>query len=326
MAERSFGADSTTTEVADGIDLTGKLAIVTGASGGLGAETARVLASRGAAVTLAARDLAKAKPVAERIEAEGGSVEISELDLTSLASVRAFAARFLENHSELHILVNNAGIMAAPLGRTPEGWELHFATNHLGHFLLTTLLAPALEAGAPSRVVNVSSGAHQISGVDFDDLHFERRDYDKWAAYGQSKSANVLFTCELARRLEPKSHRQLTASWRDHDRARSAPDARRHQADDGAAGRRHGAAVQAAGGRSRNLRVGRHGAGARGQERALPGGLPDLGPGRRIGGPGLRPPRGRPRRGPSALEALRGVGGLAQGTEPGRARSPRAAG
>jgi NAD(P)-dependent dehydrogenase (short-subunit alcohol dehydrogenase family) len=196
-----FGASSTTSEVLEGIDLGNRVAIVTGASGGLGAETARALAERGAQVTLAARDLPKTEAVADAIRAEGGAVEVSELDLTSLASVRGFSERFLDSHQELHILVNNAGIMACPLARTDQGWELQFATNHLGHFLLTGLLVPALRAGAPSRVVVVSSAAHLMSGVDFDDVHFERREYDKWVAYGQSKTANTLFASELDRRL-----------------------------------------------------------------------------------------------------------------------------
>jgi NAD(P)-dependent dehydrogenase (short-subunit alcohol dehydrogenase family) len=136
--------------------------------------------------------------VAEAIrpQAAGGSVEVAELDLTSLDSVRAFAARFNEAHEELQLLVNNAGII------TEQGWELQFATNHLGHFLLTGLLVPALRAGAPSRVVIVSSAAHLLSPVNFDDVHFERRDYDKWVAYAQSKTANVLFAQELNRRLQ----------------------------------------------------------------------------------------------------------------------------
>jgi len=196
-----FGAASTTSDVLEGIDLGNRVAIVTGASGGLGAETARALAEKGAQVTLAARDLPKTEAVADAIRAEGGAVEVSELDLTSLASVRGFAEGFLDSHPELHILVNNAGIMACPLARTEQGWELQFATNHLGHFLLTGLLVPALRAGAPSRVVVVSSAAHLMSGVDFDDVHFERREYDKWVAYGQSKTANTLFASELDRRL-----------------------------------------------------------------------------------------------------------------------------
>jgi len=200
----AFGKATTTTEVLAGISLAGKTAIVTGASGGLGAETARALAEKGAAVTLAVRDVAKGEGVADSIRATTGNrdIDLAPLDLTSPASVRAFAKGWLASHGELQLLVNNAGIMACPLARTGEGWELQFATNHLGHFLLTALLAPALRAGAPARVVNLSSAGHRFGPVDFEDIHFERRAYDKWVAYGQSKTANVLFTQELDRRLQ----------------------------------------------------------------------------------------------------------------------------
>jgi NAD(P)-dependent dehydrogenase (short-subunit alcohol dehydrogenase family) len=199
----AFGHDTTTEEVLQGIDLTGKTALVTGASGGLGAETARALASRGAAVTLAVRNVAKGEDVAESIrESTGSTVDVVELELDSLPSVRACAESWLGNHGPLNLLINNAGVMACPLARTEAGWELQFATNHLGHFLLTLLLLPALRAGAPARIVNLSSGAHRFGGVDFDDIHFERREYDKFVAYGQSKTANILFAVELGRRLE----------------------------------------------------------------------------------------------------------------------------
>jgi NAD(P)-dependent dehydrogenase (short-subunit alcohol dehydrogenase family) len=201
----AFGADTTTEEVLAGIDLSGKRAIVTGASSGLGEETARALASRGAAVTLAVRDVAKGETVAARIRAATGNaaVDVGQVELSVPDSVRAFARGWLGRHDRLDLLINNAGVMACPLMRTAEGWEMQFATNHLGHFLLTCLLAPALRAGAPARVVNLSSAGHRFSDVDFDDPHFERRPYDKWASYGQSKTANVLFSVELNRRLSP---------------------------------------------------------------------------------------------------------------------------
>lgn len=202
---RAFGAESTASEVIAGVDLQGRRAVVTGGSGGLGEETARALASAGADVTIACRDAAKGEAALGRIRAKlagaGGKLDVEALDLASPASVRAFAERVLGRGAPLELLVNNAGVMASPLARTPEGYELQFATNHLGHFLLTGLLAPALRAGAPARVVNVSSNGHRFSPVVFEDVHFERRPYDKWAAYGQAKTANVLHAVELDRRL-----------------------------------------------------------------------------------------------------------------------------
>jgi NAD(P)-dependent dehydrogenase (short-subunit alcohol dehydrogenase family) len=199
----AFGHDTTTDEALKGADLAGKTALVTGASGGLGAETARALASKGAAVTLAVRDVPKGEGVAQAIrESTGSEVDVVELELDSLPSVRACAQGWLANHGVLNLLINNAGIMACPLARTSQGWESQFATNHLGHFLLTMSLLPALKAGAPSRIVNLSSGAHRFGGIDFDDIHFNEREYNKFAAYGQSKTANVLFAVELGRRLE----------------------------------------------------------------------------------------------------------------------------
>jgi NAD(P)-dependent dehydrogenase (short-subunit alcohol dehydrogenase family) len=202
-APRRFDKSSTTDQVLDGIDLAGKVAVVTGASGGLGAETARALAARGAAVTLAARDVAKAEHAAESIRGAhpGARLAVHPLVLDRPDSVRAFAKAWLAENRALHLLLNNAGVMACPLARTSEGWEMQFATNHLGHFLLTALLAPALRAGAPARVANTSSGGHRFSPVVFEDIHFERRPYDKWSAYGQSKTANVLHAVELDRRL-----------------------------------------------------------------------------------------------------------------------------
>jgi NAD(P)-dependent dehydrogenase (short-subunit alcohol dehydrogenase family) len=203
MEDRQFGSDSTTAEVTEGIDLTGRVAVVTGASTGLGAETARALAAKGAQVTLAVRNVDKGEEVAAEIRSSTGNpkVDVGEIELSVPASVRAFAKNYLAGHPKLNLLVNNAGIMGCPLERTTEGWELQFATNHLGHFLLTGLLVPALRAGAPSRVVNLSSAGHRFSPVIFDDIHFERREYDKWASYGQAKTANILFSSELNRRL-----------------------------------------------------------------------------------------------------------------------------
>lgn len=199
----AFGADTTTDEVLEGIDLSGKRAFVTGASGGLGEETARALASKGAAVTLTARDMAKGEAAAERIRQSTGNqdLEVVELELSVPDSVRACAKDWLAQHDTLDLLINNAGVMACPLARTTEGWEMQFATNHFGHFLLTNLLLPALRKGAPARIVNLSSRGHQNSDVDFDDPHFENREYDKWTSYGQAKTANILFSVELNKHL-----------------------------------------------------------------------------------------------------------------------------
>jgi NAD(P)-dependent dehydrogenase (short-subunit alcohol dehydrogenase family) len=203
-SRKGFGAQTTTEMVLEGIDLRGVLALVTGGTSGLGKETARALAAHGAEVVITARDMVKGEAVSRELAAAtGASVEVEELELGSLASVRAFAGRFLARHSELQILVNNAGIMACPPGTTADGFELQFGTNHLGHFLLTCLLAPALRQGAPARVIALSSRAHHMSPVIFDDINFERRPYQKWVSYGQSKTANVLFAVELERRLGP---------------------------------------------------------------------------------------------------------------------------
>jgi NAD(P)-dependent dehydrogenase (short-subunit alcohol dehydrogenase family) len=210
MADRNhFGADTTVDEVLEGIDLSGQVAIVTGASGGLGAEAARGLAQAGAAVTLTARDMAKGEAAAEAIRASTGNADVyvMALELSQPASVREFAKNWLATHGSLNLLINNAGVMACPLARTDEGWEMQFATCHLGHFLLTALLAPALEAGAPSRIVNVSSGGHRFSPVHFDDPHFEATEYDKWISYGQAKTANILHAVELDRRLKGRGVR-----------------------------------------------------------------------------------------------------------------------
>jgi NAD(P)-dependent dehydrogenase (short-subunit alcohol dehydrogenase family) len=192
----------TAEEVVAGLDLRGKTILVTGVSSGLGVETARVLANAGATVVGAARDVAKAREVLA-----DAAIEVGELDLASLASVRGFAAWFDARHAKLDVLVNNAGIMACPLGRTRDGFELQLGTNHLGHFLLTCLLVPKLLAGAPSRVVVLSSGAHRMAGVDLDDPNYEHGAYSAWEAYGRAKSANALFAVELDRRLRARSVR-----------------------------------------------------------------------------------------------------------------------
>jgi len=206
-----FDKESTSNDVVRGSDLMGKTALITGASGGLGAETARALASVGANVTLAARDIEKAESVAASIRDSGvaGNIQVTALELTSLDNVRDCAKRFLAENEVLDILINNAGLMGCELTRTAAGWELQLATNHIGHFLLTCLLVPALRSAAPARIVNLSSAGHRLGDVDFDDPHFETRDYDKWEAYGQSKTANILFTRELDRRLGAQGVRAI---------------------------------------------------------------------------------------------------------------------
>ncbi|MEW9534323.1 SDR family NAD(P)-dependent oxidoreductase [Microbispora sp. NPDC049125] len=194
-----FTAESTAAEVVDGIDLTGRRVVVTGGASGIGVETAKALAGAGAEVTLAVRDAEAGRRTAEEIAAATGSkqVLVARLDLADQASVAAFTAAW---DGPLDILVNNAGVMASPETRTPEGWELQFATNHLGHFALATGLHGALAAAGGARVVSVSSSAHLRSPVVFDDIHFRERAYEPWLAYGQSKTANVLFAVEATRR------------------------------------------------------------------------------------------------------------------------------
>jgi NAD(P)-dependent dehydrogenase (short-subunit alcohol dehydrogenase family) len=193
-----FGAESTAAEVIAGIDLTGRRTVVTGGASGIGVETARALASAGAEVTLAVRNVEAGERTAAEITDSTGNkhVLVAPLDLADQASVAAFVAAW---DGPLHILINNAGVMAAPLMRTPQGWEMQFATNHLGHFALATGLHDALSLAGNARIVSVSSSAHHRSPVVFEDIHFERREYEPWSAYGQSKTANVLFAVEASK-------------------------------------------------------------------------------------------------------------------------------
>ncbi|MEV7345749.1 oxidoreductase [Streptomyces sp. NPDC093544] len=188
-----FDAASTAEDVIKGIDLTGKVAVVTGGYSGIGLETARVLRSAGAEVVVPARDTDRARAALKGVD----GVEVESMDLLDPASIDAFAERFLASGRPLHILVNSAGIMAPPLMRDARGYEAQFATNHLGHFQLVARLRPALRRAGGARVVSVSSWGHRFSPVVFDDPHFERREYDRWAAYGQSKTANILFALGL---------------------------------------------------------------------------------------------------------------------------------
>ena len=194
-----FGATSTAAEVVAGTDLSNERAIVTGSSSGIGTETARALAGAGAEVTLAVRNSPAGQRVAEDIIATTGNprVKVAFLDLADRAAVASFVASW---EGPLDILVNNAGVMATPETRTPEGWELQFAVNYLGHFALATGLHKALAKADGARIVSVSSAGHLRSPVVFDDIHFRHRPYDPFLAYGQSKTANILFAVEASRR------------------------------------------------------------------------------------------------------------------------------
>ena len=194
--------ETTAEEVIDGVDLSGVTAVVTGATTGLGRETARVLAHAGALVVVCGRSSEKcdAAIAAVRDSVPSASLESELFDLADLTAVRAGADAILSRHPRIGLLVNNAGVMFTPEGRTADGFETQFGTNHLGHFVLTNRLLPALRSGAPSRVVNLSSAGHGFAAVRWDDPNFESRPYDKFEAYGQSKTANILFTVELDRR------------------------------------------------------------------------------------------------------------------------------
>jgi NAD(P)-dependent dehydrogenase (short-subunit alcohol dehydrogenase family) len=198
-----FNRESTADEVATAVDLTGCRAIVTGGAAGIGLEAARALSRRRADVTLAVRNLQAGHHAGQDIQrTTGGRVDVAYLDLADLDSVRQFAANW---RGPLHILVNNAGVMATPQALTPRGWELQFATNHLGHFALAVGLHQAMVQAGQARIVSLSSGAHRRSPVVFEDLHFERRPYDPWLAYSQSKTANILFAVAATRHWEGQS-------------------------------------------------------------------------------------------------------------------------
>lgn len=203
MAESNeFDASSTTDDVLAGFDLSGRVAAVTGASGGLGLETARALASRGAHVVLAGRHASRLDEAVGTIRASvpDASVDTVELDLADISSCRRAATALLTSLDRLDLLINNAGVMCTPFGRTVDGFETQIGTNHLGHMAWTVPLLDLLTSGG-GRIVNLSSAGHRFGDVDLEDLNFERRPYDPWVGYGASKTANVLFSVELDRRL-----------------------------------------------------------------------------------------------------------------------------
>ena len=189
-----FGHASTAKDVLNGIDLTGKTAIVTGGYSGIGLETVRALTGAGAKVIIPAR---RPEAATEALSSVAGDVEIATMDLADLSSVRNFADNFVSSGTPLDILINNAGIMACPEGRVGPGWEMQFGVNHMGHFALTTALKPALEKADAARVVALSSTAHKISDIRWDDPQFSNGSYEKWQAYGQAKTANALFALGL---------------------------------------------------------------------------------------------------------------------------------
>jgi NAD(P)-dependent dehydrogenase (short-subunit alcohol dehydrogenase family) len=201
MAE-AFGATSTTEDVLSGINLRGKRILVTGVSAGLGVETARSLAAHSANVIGTARDLAKAEAVTAQIRkdaaANGGSFELVELDLASLASVRNCADQLLRKGEPFDVIIANAGVMATPFGCTTDHFEMQFGTNHLGHFVLVNRIASLIRRGG--RLINLSSAGHRFSNVDLDDPNFERAPYDPFIAYGRSKTANILFAVAFDQR------------------------------------------------------------------------------------------------------------------------------
>jgi NAD(P)-dependent dehydrogenase (short-subunit alcohol dehydrogenase family) len=197
-----FNAKSTTDDVLAGVDLSGKRFLVTGVSAGLGVETARALAAHGADVVGAARDLAKAEAatavVRDAAKAGGGSFELIALDLASLASVRAAADALVADGRKFDVVITNAGVMAAPFGKTEDGFETQFGTNHLGHFTFVNRIASLIKDGG--RLVSLASSGHRFSNVDLEDPNFDRGDYEPWIAYGRSKTANILFAVEFDRR------------------------------------------------------------------------------------------------------------------------------
>ena len=203
-----FGATSTTDEVLEGVELSGRRVLVTGVSAGLGVETARVLAAHGAQVVGAARDLDKAHRATAQVRAQaagGGGLELVKLDLASLASVRACADALLADGGPFDLVIANAGVMACPMGHTSDGFETQFGTNHLGHFVLVNRIASLLQPG--SRLVNLSSAGHRFSDVDLEDPNFEHTPYTEFGAYGRSKTANILFAVEFDRRHKARGVR-----------------------------------------------------------------------------------------------------------------------
>ncbi|WP_284126548.1 SDR family NAD(P)-dependent oxidoreductase [Parerythrobacter aestuarii] len=209
-----FGFSSTADDVLADKDLSGKTAFVTGGYSGLGKETARAMAARGAHVIIAGRDMEKANGAAQEIreEVDDAHVETILCDLGSLDAVRSCGSEARDRFEKIDLLINNAGVMACPYSETADGFEMQFGTNHLGHFLLTRELMPlvekAAEGGNDARIVNLSSRGHHMDQVHLEDPNFKSRDYDKWLSYGQAKTANILFSVGLQNRF---GHKGITA-------------------------------------------------------------------------------------------------------------------
>lgn len=203
-----FGPQTTAEEIVSGLDLSGKVMVVTGGHSGIGLETTRVLSNAGASVVVGARDVERAQGALSKLK----NTIALRLDLVDPNSIDRFSTNFLGSHRTLDVLINNAGIMATPLLRDSRGYEMQFATNHLGHFQLTARLLKTLNNATNTRVVTLSSAGHRFGGVDLDDPNFLTRPYDKWAAYGQSKSANSLFSVELDRRGKESGIRAFCSS------------------------------------------------------------------------------------------------------------------
>lgn len=202
----NFNRDSTTDDVLANRDLSGQTVFITGANSGLGQETARAMAARGAQVVMAGRDSAKLDEAVAAIRAEQPDANLETIicDLGSLASIRICGTEARNRFTAIDLLINNAGVMACPLMQTADGFEMQFGTNHLGHFALTAELLPLVEAGTQKRIVNLSSRGHHIAPIDLDDPNFTERSYDPWVSYGQSKTANILFSVGLEERYAAK--------------------------------------------------------------------------------------------------------------------------
>jgi NAD(P)-dependent dehydrogenase (short-subunit alcohol dehydrogenase family) len=202
---KAFGFESATDEVLDGVDLSGKRVLITGVSAGLGVETARAVVARGGAVVGTARDLQKARQALAAALPPDASVELVEADLASLSTVRKATSELLAKGEPFDVIIANAGVMACPQGRTADGFETQFGTNHLGHFVFVNKLVPLLKSGG--RIVTVSSAGHQISDVDLDDPDFEWTEYQPFLGYGRSKTANILYAVALDNRLKGRGMR-----------------------------------------------------------------------------------------------------------------------